>query len=92
MDLCAVRQRILRSAPMVFFYIVFAIFAVSAERSLKSGASRGNETAEIETVPGFLLKAVNFLWQSDETGYHHVWPVTDTDLFALSCRASSRAV
>lgn len=77
---------------MILFHLVFAVFAVSGERSLKSGASTGNETAETETVSGFLLKTVNFLWQSDETGYHHVWPVTDTDLFALSCRASLCAV
>lgn len=68
---------------MIFFHLVFAVFAVSAERSLKSGASRGNETAETETVSGFLLKAVNFLWQSGETGYHHIWPVIGADLFPL---------
>ncbi|KAK4787559.1 hypothetical protein SAY86_011392 [Trapa natans] len=74
MDMGAARQRILRSAPMIFLHLVFAMFAVSAERNLKSAASRGNETAETESVPDFLLKAVNFLWQSDETGYRHVWP------------------
>ncbi|KAK4745532.1 hypothetical protein SAY87_011844 [Trapa incisa] len=70
----AARKRIMRSAPMIVFHLLFAVFAVSAERSLKSAASGGNETSETDTVPGFLLKAANFLWKSDETGYRHVWP------------------
>ncbi|KAK4796246.1 hypothetical protein SAY86_028572 [Trapa natans] len=70
----AARKRIMRSAPMIVFHLLFAVFAVSAERSLKSAASGVNETSETDTVPGFLLKAANFLWESDETGYRHVWP------------------
>jgi hypothetical protein len=47
---------------------------ISAERSIKHGVSRLSEAEELE--PNYLVKIISFLWQSDESGYQHVWPVT----------------
>ncbi|KAG5034344.1 hypothetical protein AAZX31_04G078200 [Glycine max] len=54
------------------FASVFAI--VSAERSIvKMEVPRFNVTSR-EPQQSFLTKALNFLWQSGESGYQHVWP------------------
>ena len=56
------------------FASVFAI--VSAERSIvKMEVPRFNVTSR-EPQQSFLTKALNFLWQSGESGYQHVWPVS----------------
>ncbi|XP_057957958.1 sulfite exporter TauE/SafE family protein 3 [Malania oleifera] len=49
-----------------------ASMLVSAERKLNPEASSFSETEEPETH--YLLKVVNFLWQSNRSGYQHVWP------------------
>ncbi|KAL5558809.1 hypothetical protein UlMin_035020 [Ulmus minor] len=58
-------------AVLIFHFVLASVFA-SAERSLKLESSRFNGTNESES--NFLLKAANFLWQSNRVGYTHVWP------------------
>lgn len=71
-----------RSMLMMLLNFVLAFVFVSAERGLRLEASRFNGTVGSET--NYLLKAVNFLWQPDKSGYQHVWPVNGLSLFAFS--------
>lgn len=65
-----------RSVTMIFVNLTFALLLASAERGLKLNREpSGVDEAPGETVPGFLSRAVNFLWRSDGAGYQHVWPV-----------------
>ncbi|KAJ0031977.1 hypothetical protein Pint_12793 [Pistacia integerrima] len=66
------KWRVWRPILMIFFNFVLAFVFAKAERGLKLEASGFNGGAKHES--DFLLKAVNFLWQSDQSGYHHVWP------------------
>lgn len=68
------KWRVLRPILMIFFNFLLAFVFAKAERGLKLEASgfNGGEKRESD----FLLKAVNFLWQSDQSGYQHVWPVS----------------
>jgi len=34
-----------------------------------------NVTTAHKHEHSFIIKAVHFLWKSDGSGYHHVWPV-----------------
>lgn len=36
------------------------------------------ETADAVSMSDYVLRVVNFLWQSNESGYEHVWPVRTT--------------
>ncbi|XVF48520.1 hypothetical protein PTKIN_Ptkin03bG0197200 [Pterospermum kingtungense] len=66
-----VKRSVLRSILLNFLNFALAFLLVSAERSLK----HGNFAEESEpNNSNYFLKAINFLWQSDESGYHHVWP------------------
>ncbi|KAL4332165.1 hypothetical protein GQ457_07G044650 [Hibiscus cannabinus] len=65
-----VKQSVLRSVMLNFFNFGIAFMLVAAERSLKHGES----AKEAETNDNYLLKAIDFLWRSDESDYHHVWP------------------
>ncbi|KAE8675832.1 putative Membrane protein-like [Hibiscus syriacus] len=65
-----VKRSVLRSVLLNFLNFGIAFMLVSAERSLK----RGETVKESETINGYFLRAINFLWKSDESGYHHVWP------------------
>ncbi|KAK8980250.1 hypothetical protein V6N11_061464 [Hibiscus sabdariffa] len=65
-----VKRSVLRSVLLNFLNFGIAFMLVSAERSLKHGET----TKESETNNNYFLKAINFLWKSDESGYHHVWP------------------
>ncbi|KAK8610236.1 hypothetical protein V6N13_081399 [Hibiscus sabdariffa] len=47
-----------------------AFMLVSADRSLRGGES-GEES---ETDDDYFVRAANFLWRSDRSGYQHVWP------------------
>lgn len=61
--------------PMWIMLLVFAsaFVIVSAERRItKMEVPSFNVTQE--SVQSFLTKTVNFLWQSGESGYQHVWP------------------
>ncbi|XP_062165417.1 sulfite exporter TauE/SafE family protein 3-like isoform X2 [Alnus glutinosa] len=60
----------LRSVWMVLLNFLVALVFVSAERDLRLGASTFNATESTN----YLLRAVNFLWQPDQSGYQHVWP------------------
>ena len=69
------KWRGIRSVLMVLLNFLLALVFVSAERGLKREATspRTNETGDF--MSSYVLKAVNFLWQSDQKGYQHVWPV-----------------
>ncbi|KAB2629663.1 hypothetical protein D8674_034458 [Pyrus ussuriensis x Pyrus communis] len=62
----------LRSVAMVMLHFGVAFVFVSAERGLRLEGSRFNGTEGSES--NYFFKAVNFLWQSEKSGYHHVWP------------------
>ncbi|XP_061951047.1 sulfite exporter TauE/SafE family protein 3-like isoform X3 [Populus nigra] len=62
----------LRPAAILFFTFMLASAFISAERSIKHGVSRLSEAEELE--PNYLVKIISFLWQSDDSGYQHVWP------------------
>lgn len=59
---------------MIFMNFALAFVFVKADRGLKLEASRFIGTEEQGS--NYVLKAVNFLWQPDQSGYHHVWPVS----------------
>ncbi|KAK9946696.1 hypothetical protein M0R45_012144 [Rubus argutus] len=75
MAVLGAKWRGLRSMSMVMFNFALAFVFVSAERGLRLESSRFNGTQQ-GSVSGsdFLFRAVNFLWQSNEVGYEHVWP------------------
>lgn len=62
------------SAGVVAFILLLVSAFVSAERSLKDEPSKKIETENVES--DYFLKVINFLWKSDQSGYHHVWPVS----------------
>ncbi|PQM39152.1 hypothetical protein Pyn_11425 [Prunus yedoensis var. nudiflora] len=63
----------LRSVLMVVLNFALAFVFVSAERGLKLEASRFNGTEGSESrLPS---QSCNFFWQSERSGYQHVWPV-----------------
>ncbi|CAO2825916.1 unnamed protein product [Amaranthus hypochondriacus] len=65
------KGKLLRSISMVSLSFFMASMLVSAER--KTLKSANNVTSD--SYSDYLLsQVVNFLWQSDESGYHHVWP------------------
>ena len=64
-----------RSMAITMFNFAIALAMVSGERKMKL------ETARLDGEGGsdglnLIRGALNFLWQSDRTGYHHVWPVS----------------
>ncbi|RWW72321.1 hypothetical protein BHE74_00019906 [Ensete ventricosum] len=57
---------------------VAAAAAVAADRGLRpEAAAAAAEAVEAEEVglSDYMLKVVDFLWQSDGSSYEHVWPV-----------------
>ncbi|KAH9761085.1 Sulfite exporter TauE/SafE family protein 3 [Citrus sinensis] len=66
------KWKILRSVMMIFLNFALAFVCVKAERGLKIETLRFNGTERQDS--NYLLKAVNFLWQPEGSGYHHVWP------------------
>lgn len=68
------KWKILRSVMMIFVNFALAFVCVKAERGLKIETLRFNGTERQDS--NYLLKAVNFLWQPEGSGYHHVWPVS----------------
>ncbi|KAK0572183.1 hypothetical protein LWI29_027458 [Acer saccharum] len=67
------KWRVLRPILMIFLNFVLAFVFAKAERGLRLDDSRFSAVKENDE-PSFLLKAANFLWQSDKLGYTHVWP------------------
>ncbi|KAK6912709.1 Transmembrane protein TauE-like [Dillenia turbinata] len=61
----------LRSVLMVSLSFLLASIVVFAERGTKF---EGSKLSGREDDSHYLYKAVNFLWQSNESGYQHVWP------------------
>lgn len=66
------KWRILRSISVISFTFLLASMFVSAERSLKNEVPSTNITNQSDS--NYLQKVVNFLWQSNGSGYQHVWP------------------
>lgn len=62
----------MRSVTVLFLGLALAFAFVSAERILKFDS----KARESDKNSSFLLRAASFLWESDQTGYHHVWPVS----------------
>jgi hypothetical protein len=64
----------LRRVWMVVLNFLIALVFVSAQRDLRLNLSSFNGT-EGPPESDYILRAVNFLWQPDKSGYQHVWPV-----------------
>ncbi|KAL1830599.1 hypothetical protein ACET3Z_000250 [Daucus carota] len=69
-----IKWKIGRSVAVIVWSFALAAVFVSAERSLKEEGSGLIHNASDEFEPTFLFKAANFLWQSNQSGYQHVWP------------------
>ncbi|ESQ46704.1 hypothetical protein EUTSA_v10000151mg [Eutrema salsugineum] len=67
-------RRSLRSLIVLFLNLALAFAFVSAERSFKGKSLKFYSQTRESDEPSFFLRAANFLWESDQTGYHHVWP------------------
>ncbi|XP_057477388.1 sulfite exporter TauE/SafE family protein 3-like [Actinidia eriantha] len=67
-----VKWRVLRSISMILLNFVLASMFASAERGLKLQESTDSKSEP--SGSGYLSQLVNFLWQSGESGYQHVWP------------------
>lgn len=69
---------------MVMLSFASALVFVSAERGImKMEVPRFNFT--MEPAESFLTRALNFLWQSGESGYQHVWPVSSSFSYWILC-------
>jgi uncharacterized membrane protein YfcA len=68
------RWRALRPIVMVLLNFLLAFVFARAERGLKFEDTRFEDKLEDDSLSDFLSRAANFLWQSDQTGYRHVWP------------------
>ncbi|CAK9141207.1 unnamed protein product [Ilex paraguariensis] len=67
------KGRILRTiATIAWSFLLTSIF-VSAERSLKQEISTTPLEAD-ESESNYFVQFTNFLWQSNQSGYQHVWP------------------
>lgn len=64
----------LRSVIVLFTNFALAFAFVSAERGIFDSKAR-----ESDEPPSFFL---DFLWEPDQTGYHHVWPVSSFSLWS----------
>ncbi|KAL7159376.1 hypothetical protein ABFS83_01G023200 [Erythranthe nasuta] len=58
---------------VVWSFLLASIF-VSAERSLKKEYSSRIAIETHDSDSDILTSVVNFLWQGNNSGYHHVWP------------------
>ncbi|KAM7459393.1 hypothetical protein LguiA_036387 [Lonicera macranthoides] len=67
------KWRFLRSMLMILWSFVLASMFASAERSLRHEAASIHSNSH-DSESNYLFKVANFLWQSSESGYHHVWP------------------
>lgn len=65
-----------RSMALTMFNFAIAFVLVSGERKMKLEGS----SEDFNLLKG----ALNFLWQSDKIGYHHVWPVSHHKNFYTS--------
>lgn len=67
---------VLRPVLTVVWSFLLASIFVSAERSLKTENSASAHGATGHSDLTTFSKLLNFLWQADESGYQHVWPVS----------------
>ncbi|KAK4388869.1 Sulfite exporter TauE/SafE family protein 3 [Sesamum angolense] len=58
---------------VLWSFLLASIF-VSAERSLKQESLSRNATRDSDSDSDLLSTFVNFIWQANKSGYHHVWP------------------
>ncbi|XP_028124797.1 sulfite exporter TauE/SafE family protein 3-like [Camellia sinensis] len=68
-----VKWRVLRSISLISWNFLLASVLVAAERSLKQQSSTYTPAQEA-SGSDYFSQFVNFLWQSNESGYQHVWP------------------
>ncbi|ESW09174.1 hypothetical protein PHAVU_009G106400 [Phaseolus vulgaris] len=61
------------STWIVLFCFAWIFAMASAERSIMKMEGASFNVTE-NHAENFLMRAVNFLWQSQESGYRHVWP------------------
>ncbi|GFS44917.1 sulfite exporter TauE/SafE family protein [Actinidia rufa] len=66
------KWRVLRSISAISSSFLLASMIASAERSLKQQES--NFSPSEVSRSDYFAQFVNFLWQSDHSGYQHVWP------------------
>lgn len=66
---------ITRPVLVVVWSFTLASIFVSADRSFLNNDYL-NQINDESDEPNVLLKIKNFLWQSGQPGYHHVWPVS----------------
>jgi hypothetical protein len=69
------KWRGLKSVLMVLINFLLAFVFVSAERGLTREATSATTDETGDSVSSYVLKAVSCLWQPDQRGYQHVWPV-----------------
>lgn len=67
---------ILRPVVSVVWSFLLASIFVSAERSLRTENSASTHNATVDSGSDNFSKLLNLLWQADESGYNHVWPVS----------------
>lgn len=76
---------VLRPVLTVVWSFLLASIFVSAERSLKTENSASAHGATGHSDLTTFSKLLNFLWQADESGYEHVWPVSFNAQFSYFC-------
>ncbi|GFS35409.1 sulfite exporter TauE/SafE family protein [Actinidia rufa] len=64
--------RVLRSISAISWSFLLALMIASAERSLKQ--QEANYSPSQASRSDYFAPFVNFLWQSGQSGYQHVWP------------------
>lgn len=62
------------AACVIFLALVMMSNMTSAERLLKD--KKPKISVENEMRPGFLVRMAHFLWQSGESSYEPIWPVS----------------
>ena len=68
----------IRTVVVLLTHCLSIMSLASAERSMKSVDHQDNSAfleGKQELVSHYILKASKFLWQSDQPGYDHIWPV-----------------
>ncbi|KAL4560356.1 hypothetical protein LXL04_032506 [Taraxacum kok-saghyz] len=70
------KWKIMRFVTMMLVNFLFASMLVSAERSVMMEDVAGvvSYGDDDESEMGYFLKLTNYLFQTDGSGYHHVWP------------------
>ncbi|XP_074287010.1 sulfite exporter TauE/SafE family protein 3-like [Silene latifolia] len=64
----------MRSISIIGLSFLLLLFAVSAETDTLISQNSTTSTLLPDSRHDLFSHVVNFLWQSDQSGYHHVWP------------------